>query len=71
MCDNPLGALTAYKRIITIASCANIVSGFVTSFLFKFPIQFPSIIYDFIKILLVAEKSINYSILYNKQYSGF
>ena len=30
--DHPLGALAAYKRIITIAGCANIVSGFVTSF---------------------------------------
>ena len=30
MWDHLLGALAAYKRIIAIASCANIVSGFVT-----------------------------------------
>ena len=33
-----VGALAAYKRIITIAGCANIVLSFVSSF--------PSIIYD-------------------------
>ena len=30
--DRVNGPLVAYKRIITIAGCANIVSSFVTSF---------------------------------------
>ena len=29
MWDHPLGALATYKRITTIAGCADIVSGFV------------------------------------------
>ena len=40
MWDHPLGALATYKCIITIASCANIVSGFVS-----FLSSSPSIIY--------------------------
>ena len=38
MWDHSLGALATYKRIITIASCRNIVSGFVTSFLVSYPV---------------------------------
>ena len=44
--DHPLGALAAYKRIITIAGCANIVSGFVTLPVLSFLSSSPSIIYD-------------------------
>ena len=38
MWEHPLGAFAAYKGIITIVSCANIVSGFVTSFKVSHPV---------------------------------
>ena len=38
MWEHPLGAFAAYKGIITIVSCANFVSGFVTSFKVSHPV---------------------------------
>ena len=38
MCEHPLGAFAAYNGIITIVSCANFVSGFVTSFKVSHPV---------------------------------
>ena len=38
MWEHPFGAFAAYKGIITIVSCANFVSGFVTSFKVYHPV---------------------------------